>query len=63
MCLNLHFELEENEKLFFRFDGLNLCGWTGLSFIFNKEDLKEFRFSLTKIFQFIGEETEFEFFI
>lgn len=63
MAMNLNFELEENEKLYFRFDELNLCGCTGLTFIFTKEDLKEFRFSLTKIFQFIGEKTEFEFFI
>lgn len=63
MAMNLHFELEKNEKLYFRFDRLNLCGSTGLAFIFGPEDLKEFRFSLIKISQFIGDETELEFFI
>ena len=63
MAINLHFELEENEKLYFRFDRLNLCGSTGLAFIFGHENFKEFRFSLIKISQFIDDETEFEFFI
>ena len=63
MALNLHFELEKNEKLYFRFDSLNLCGSTGLVFIFGHENLKEFRLSLIKIFQFIDDKTEFEFFI
>lgn len=61
MAMNLHFELEENEKLHFRFDRLNLCGATGLAFIFGPENLKEFRFSLIKISQFIDDETEFKF--
>ena len=63
MALNLHFELEKNEKLYFRFDRLNLCGSTGLAFIFGPEDLKNFRYSLIKISQFIDDKTEFEFFI
>ena len=63
MALNLHFELEENEKLYFRFYYLNLCGSTGLDFIFGPENLNEFRFSLIKISQFIDDETEFKFFI
>ena len=63
MAMNLHFELEENEKIYFRFENLNLCGSTGLAFIFCREDLKNFRFSLIKISQFIDDETEFEFFI
>lgn len=61
--MNLHFELEENEKLYFRFDRLNLCGCMGLVFIFGPEDLDNFRFSLIKISQFIDNKTEFEFFI
>lgn len=63
MPMNLHFELEENEKLYFRFDRLNLCGSTGLAFIFGHEDLNNFRSSLIRISQFIGDKTEFEFFI
>jgi len=63
MAMNLHFELEKNEKLYFRFDRLNLCGSTGLAFIFGPEDLKNFRYSLIKISQFIDDETELKFFI
>lgn len=63
MAMNLHFELEKNEKLYFRFDRLNLCGSTGLAFIFGPEDLKNFRYSLIKISQFIDDKTELEFFI
>lgn len=63
MAMNLHFELEENEKLYFRFERLNLCGCTGLAFIFKHENLNEFRLSLIKISQFIDDETEFDFFI
>lgn len=63
MAINLNFELEKNEKLYFRFDRLNLCGCTGLCFIFGSEDLKNFRCSLIKISQFIDDETEFDFFI
>ena len=61
MAMNLHFELEKKEKLYFRFDRLNLCGSTVLAFIFGPENLKEFRFSLIKISQFIDDKTEFEF--
>lgn len=63
MALNLHFELQKNEKLYFRFDRLNLCGSTGLTFIFGPKNLKNFRYSLIKISQFIDDETELEFFI
>ena len=63
MAMNLHFELEENEKLYFRFDHLDLCGSTGLAFIFCRDDLKDFKNSLIKISQFIGDNTELEFFI
>lgn len=63
MAMNLHFGLEKNEKLYFRFDRLNLCGSTGLAFIFGPENLKNFRYSLIKISQFIDDETELEFFI
>lgn len=63
MAMNLHFELEKKEKLYFRFNRLNLCGCTGLAFIFGPENLKNFRYSLIKISQFIDDETELEFFI
>lgn len=61
MAMNIHFELEKNEKLHFRFDRLNLCGSTGLAFIFGPDDLKNFRYSLIKISQFIDDKTELEF--
>ena len=61
MAMNLHFELEKNEKIYFRFDRLDLCGSTGLGLIFKYENINEFRLSLIKISQFIGDETEFDF--
>lgn len=63
MAMNLHFELEENEKLYFRLDCLNLSGCMGFAFIFDHENLNEFRLSLIKTSQFIDDKTEFEFFI
>ena len=61
MAMNLHFELEKYEKIHFQFDKLNLCGCTGLAFIFGTKDLNNFKYSLIKISQFIDDETEFEF--